>query len=80
MLESELFNLLQHTSDAAFSVTEEDEIVSWNRAVEKLFGHPAAGWSTRRVTKYWRIWGPWAHVSAISAAVWPNVLAVILRS
>jgi PAS domain S-box-containing protein len=42
MLESELFNLLQHTSDAAFSVTEEGEIVSWNRAAEKLFGHPAA--------------------------------------
>jgi PAS domain-containing protein len=42
ILESELFNLLQHTSDAAFSVTEEGEIVSWNRAAEKLFGHPAA--------------------------------------
>jgi PAS domain S-box-containing protein len=42
MLESELFTLLQHTSDAAFSVTEEGEIMSWNNAAEKLFGYPAA--------------------------------------
>ena len=42
MLESELFTLLQHTSDAAFSVTEEGEIMSWNKAAEKLFGYPTA--------------------------------------
>jgi PAS domain S-box-containing protein len=42
MLESELFTLLQHTSDAAFSVTEEGEIMSWNKAAEKLFGYPSA--------------------------------------
>ena len=42
MLESELFTLLQHTSDAAFSVTEEGEIMSWNKGAEKLFGYPAA--------------------------------------
>ena len=42
MLENELFALLQRTSDAAFSVTEEGEIMSWNKGAETLFGHPAA--------------------------------------
>jgi PAS domain S-box-containing protein len=41
MLESELFALLERTTDAAFSVTEEGEIVSWNKAAEKLFGYSA---------------------------------------
>ncbi len=41
MLESELFALLDRTSDAAFSVTEEGEILSWNKAAEKLFGYSA---------------------------------------
>ncbi len=40
MLENELFALLEGTSDAAFTVTEEGEIVSWNKAAEKLFGYP----------------------------------------
>ncbi len=42
MLESELFTLLQGTTDAAFAVTEEGEILSWNKAAEKLLGYPAA--------------------------------------
>jgi len=42
MLESELFALLEGTTDAAFSVTEEGEILSWNKAAEKLFGHVRA--------------------------------------
>lgn len=42
MLESELFQLLEGTSDAAFVVSEQGEICSWNRAAEKLFGYPAA--------------------------------------
>jgi PAS domain S-box-containing protein len=42
MLESELFALLEGTTDAAFSVTEEGEILSWNKAAERLFGHPRA--------------------------------------
>jgi len=42
MLESELFALLQGTTDAAFSVTEEGEILSWNKAAEKLLGYSAA--------------------------------------
>ncbi len=40
MLETELFALLEGTSDAAFCVTEEGEIQSWNRSAEKLFGYP----------------------------------------
>ena len=40
MLENELFALLERTTDAAFSVTEEGEIMSWNKAAEKLLGYP----------------------------------------
>ena len=39
MLEQELFDLLEGTSDAAFSVTDLGEICSWNKAAEKLFGY-----------------------------------------
>lgn len=39
MLETELFALLERTSDAAFSVSEEGEIQSWNKSAEKLFGY-----------------------------------------
>ena len=42
MLEIELFNLLEGTSDAAFTVTNQGEICSWNKAAEKLFGYSAA--------------------------------------
>jgi PAS domain S-box-containing protein len=42
MLENELFALLQGTTDAAFSVTEEGKIMSWNKAAEKLFGYSAS--------------------------------------
>jgi len=42
MLELELFNLLEGTSDAAFVVTDEGEVCSWNKGAEKLFGYSAA--------------------------------------
>jgi len=42
VLEAELFELLEHTSDAAFSLTEAGEIVSWNRPAAALFGYSAA--------------------------------------
>jgi PAS domain S-box-containing protein len=38
MLESELFTFLESTADAAFSITETGEILSWNEAAEALFG------------------------------------------
>jgi PAS domain S-box-containing protein len=41
MLESELFALLEHTADAAYTVTGDGEICSWNGAAERLFGYPA---------------------------------------
>jgi PAS domain S-box-containing protein len=41
MLETELFALLEQTADAAYTVTEDGEICSWNRAAEQLFGYPA---------------------------------------
>ncbi len=42
MLESEVFSLLEHTTDAAFAVTEQGEILSWNKSAETLFGYPAS--------------------------------------
>jgi PAS domain S-box-containing protein len=42
MLESELFALLEHTADAAYTVTTDGEICSWNRSAELLLGHPAS--------------------------------------
>src|SRR6476469_5075495 len=42
MLEIELFNLLEGTADAAFAVSDQGEICSWNKAAEKLFGYGAA--------------------------------------
>jgi PAS domain S-box-containing protein len=33
--------LLHGTTDAALSVTEEGEILSWNKAAEKLLGYSA---------------------------------------
>jgi PAS domain S-box-containing protein len=41
MLETELFSLLEHTADAAYTVTEGGEICSWNHAAERLFGFAA---------------------------------------
>lgn len=41
MLEPELFALFERTADAAYSVTEAGEIVSWNDAAERLFGYAA---------------------------------------
>ena len=41
MLEAELFALLEHTADAAYTVTEGGEICSWNAAAERLFGYSA---------------------------------------
>ncbi|MGH7709639.1 MAG: LuxR C-terminal-related transcriptional regulator [Gemmatimonadaceae bacterium] len=42
MLETELFALLEQTADAAYTVTDDGEICSWNAAAERLFGYPAS--------------------------------------
>jgi PAS domain S-box-containing protein len=42
MLEPELFELLEHTADAAYTVTAAGEIRSWNTAAERLFGYAAS--------------------------------------
>lgn len=39
MLDRELFNLLEGTDDAAFCVSEEGEIFSWNAAAQQLLGY-----------------------------------------
>jgi len=41
MLETELFALLERTANAAYTVTDDGEICSWNWAAERLFGYPA---------------------------------------
>jgi PAS domain S-box-containing protein len=41
MLESELFTMLERTADAAFIISDDGEIHSWNKAAERLFGFPA---------------------------------------
>jgi PAS domain S-box-containing protein len=41
MLDLELFALLEHTADAAYSVSGNGEIRSWNAAAERLFGYAA---------------------------------------
>ena len=40
MLETELFALLEQTADAAYAVSSDGEICSWNAAAERLFGYP----------------------------------------
>jgi PAS domain S-box-containing protein len=42
VLERELFELLEGTSDAAFAISDQKEICSWNRDAEKLFGYSAS--------------------------------------
>jgi PAS domain S-box-containing protein len=42
MLESELFAFLEGTTDAAFTVSDQGEIVSWNGAAERLFGYSSS--------------------------------------
>ena len=42
MLEAELFAFLEKTADAAFAVTKEGQICSWNQAAERLFGYSSA--------------------------------------
>ncbi|MEO5814173.1 MAG: LuxR C-terminal-related transcriptional regulator [Gemmatimonadaceae bacterium] len=41
MLETELFGLLEQTADAAYTVTGDGEICSWNGAATHLLGYPA---------------------------------------
>lgn len=41
MLEPELFALLEHTADAAFTVAADGKVCSWNGSAERLLGHRA---------------------------------------
>jgi PAS domain S-box-containing protein len=49
MLEAELFALLENTADAAYTVSTDGTITSWNRAAEVLFGHEAKSVLSRRI-------------------------------
>ena len=42
MLENELFAFLEGTTDAAFSVNQQGEILSWNVAAQRLFGYSSS--------------------------------------
>jgi PAS domain S-box-containing protein len=50
MLESELFALFEHTADAAYAVTVNGEVRSWNSAAERLFGYSARNVIGRDIT------------------------------
>ena len=39
MLETGLFAFLERTADAAFAVSEQGEICSWNKSAQRLFGY-----------------------------------------
>jgi PAS domain S-box-containing protein len=41
LLERDLFEFLEHTSDAAFALSDAGEICSWNSSAEALFGFSA---------------------------------------
>jgi PAS domain S-box-containing protein len=49
MLEAELFALLQNTADAAYTVTADGTIRSWNRAAERLFEFDAESVLNRKI-------------------------------
>ncbi|HEV3484776.1 MAG TPA: PAS domain S-box protein, partial [Vicinamibacterales bacterium] len=49
MLETDLFALLEQTADAAYTVTVDGEICSWNGSAERLFGYAAGEVVGRRV-------------------------------
>ena len=38
MLDRDLFEFIEHTTDAAFAVTDGGDICSWNSSAEALFG------------------------------------------
>ncbi len=38
MLDRDLFELLEHTADAAFAVNDDGDILSWNTSAETVFG------------------------------------------
>lgn len=42
MLQSELLEFLDETADAAFCVSQQGDICSWNLAAEQLFGYSAS--------------------------------------
>lgn len=42
MLQTELFALLEQTADAAYTVTSEGEICSWNKSAARLFGYQSS--------------------------------------
>jgi len=42
ILERDLFTLLEQTADAAYTVTDDGEICSWNKGAEALFGYAAS--------------------------------------
>jgi PAS domain S-box-containing protein len=43
MRDTDLFQMLERTADAAFAVDQHGIVRSWNAAAERLFGYPAAG-------------------------------------
>jgi PAS domain S-box-containing protein len=65
MLESELFDLFERTTDAAFAVNQEGGICSWNKAAESLFGYTAQEALCRTCSELFEALG------ALGTPVWP---------
>jgi PAS domain S-box-containing protein len=78
MLEAELFALLEQTADAAYSVTSDGEICSWNTAAERLFGYAAAEVLGRHIEDVFDAYDalgtePLAGGPEVASRHWPDV-------
>ena len=69
MLEQELFELLEGSADAAFTVTEQGEICSWNNAAERIFGFRKDRLSRNAAKVFCRVGDPWAPKFGATIAV-----------
>lgn len=70
MLETELFNLFERTTDAAFTVNQEGGICSWNKAAENLFGYTAQEALRKTCHELFEGLGP------LGTPVWPALSTV----
>lgn len=78
MLEAELFALFEQTADAAYAVSSDGQICSWNTAAERLFGYPAAeviGRHIEDVLDAYDVLGTEPLAGGLEAATrhWPDV-------
>jgi len=78
MLEAEVFALFEQTADAAYAVSSDGEICSWNSAAERLFGYSAAEVIGRHVEEVFDAYDtlgtePLAGGPEAATRQWPDV-------